>query len=98
MEDKELEMACWNPTTCIPTTSWSVIPPKNNASFHRMKQGLIVDKAPLPSIKWYMESTLWILSSDTDILCQINQLFTNNEAAMQWNIEFWNISLFVYCC
>ena len=35
-----------------------------------------IDKAPLPSIS----NDIWILSSDT--ICQLNQLFSNSEAAM----------------
>ena len=37
---------------------------------------LRVDKAPRPSIS----NVIWILSSDT--ICQLNQLFSNSEAAM----------------
>ena len=36
----------------------------------------VVDKAPRPSIN----NVIWILSSDT--ICQLNQLFSNSEAAM----------------
>ena len=35
-----------------------------------------IDKAPLPSIS----NDIWILSSD--VICQLNQLFSNSEAAM----------------
>ena len=37
---------------------------------------LRVDKAPRPSIS----NVIWILSSDN--ICQLNQLFSNSEAAM----------------
>ena len=37
-----------------------------------------VDKAPRLSIS----IAIWILSSDTDTICQLNQFITNSEAAM----------------
>ena len=38
-------------------------------------QGTLVDKAPNPSIS----NVIWVLSSD---ICQLNQSFSNSEAAM----------------
>ena len=37
-----------------------------------------LDQAPRPSIS----NVIWVLSSDTDTICQLNQLNTNSEAAM----------------
>ena len=35
-----------------------------------------LDKAPRPS----NSNVIWILSSDTDTICELNQLFSNSEA------------------
>ena len=40
--------------------------------------GAYLDKAPALSIS----IVIWILSSDTDTICQLNQFITNSEAAM----------------
>ena len=37
-----------------------------------------LDKAPRPSIS----NVIWVLSSDTDTICQLNQLFSNSEVVM----------------
>ena len=42
-----------------------------------------IDKAPRPSIS----NVIWILSSDT--VCQLNQLFSNSEAAMLFTQVLW---------
>ena len=44
----------------------------------RLKNGPIIDKAPRPRIS----NVIWILPSDTVSICQLNQIFSNSEAAM----------------
>ena len=47
---------------------------------------LPLDKAPRPSIS----NGIWILSSDT--ICQLNQLFSNSEAAMLSRQKSWSLA------
>ena len=54
-----------------------------------LSQGPSLDKAPRLSIS----IVIWILSSDTDTICQLNQFNTNSEAAMLSIFTWWSCGL-----
>ena len=68
-------LSVWNALFLI---YWYFVNTLRINQFHIIGEGRSVDKAPRLSIS----IVIWILSSDTDTICQLNQFNTNSEAAM----------------
>ena len=66
-------------TTCEVTPQSQLISPVHQHRYHHLQHHYRnLDKAPRLSIR----IDIWILLSDTDTICQLNQFNTNSEAAM----------------